>query len=110
MDWQTIAPKSPAHYLITVERPNGSRFVGYAFFDGRYWLTNNKQGRMHLNIVAWAAKPAPYAGPQGSWLIPEHMRPLDRYEATTYGTIPEVPDPWETNFTRAQQSKISKLY
>jgi len=59
--WTTsIAPPNPDHYLLTIERPNGSRFVGYGYWDGRQWLTQNKLCRLRFNIIAWDYKPSPY--------------------------------------------------
>jgi len=62
--WYTSKfPPDPGFYLVTVRRPNGSRFVGYAFFDGEIWLTANKKFELTLDILAWAFKPDPYDGP-----------------------------------------------
>lgn len=54
-----VAPLHNDHYLLTIERPNQSRFVGYGYWDGHQWMTQNKLCRLRFNIIAWAYKPSP---------------------------------------------------
>jgi hypothetical protein len=94
----TTRPRKPGHYLLTVQRANGTRFVGYAFWDGACWRTQSKNCRLRMNIIAWADKPAPFTGDAGPGSI--NLPSITRGEQ----------DPWEQPLTRAQQSKAEKWY